>query len=408
MNKKIVKGLMAFSLLAATALHATNGDNLIGIGVKSRAMGGTSLAVQHGAESGLNNPSLITSVEGTEISFGGTLFFPDIEAGFVGADKYTSDMDFSAIPEVSIAHKLTDNWFIGLGMWGTAGLGVNYNNAPFAPYGGNLHMVTSIQLLQFGFPIAYKTGGLSVGLTPFMQYGNLDINYHLPTGVADPAYANIGTGIEHHYDFGYNLGASYDFEQDGIDGLVVGIAYKSSVEMEYSGIFKAVTAPFSFPGFPDLYSGDTLEQPSEYGVGVSYTTMGHTFAFDYKNIQWSDAQGYSDFGWEDQDVYAFGYEYSAEDWALRAGYNYAKSTVVESNDPRLNLFNLLGFPATAEKHYTIGGSYKLTDKVDIDFAYVYQPTTTKTFNISGLPFPSEEFSVDHKETSGSVQLSYRF
>jgi len=65
--------LVTLSLIAATTLHATNGDNLIGIGAKSRGMGGTGIAVSHGAESALANPALITSVEGTEISFGGNI-----------------------------------------------------------------------------------------------------------------------------------------------------------------------------------------------------------------------------------------------------------------------------------------------------------------------------------------------
>lgn len=408
MNIKTFRKTITLSLALATTLHATNGDNLIGVGAKSRGMGGTDIGISHGAESGLANPSLITYVEGTEISFGGTLFLPDIDAGFVGAPTYTSDMDVSTIPEVSIAHQINDNWYIGIGIWGTAGLGVDYSQAPFDPATGNINMVTNLQLLQFAVPIAYKMGALSIGITPIMQYGNLDINYHLPTGQQDPVFDNIGAGIAQHYGFGYNLGISYDFEADGLEGLLIGATYKSKLEMEYEGIFEAVTAPFSFPGFPDLYSGDILEQPAEYGVGLSYTFGQHTLAFDYKNIQWSDAKGYGEFGWEDQDVFAFGYQYSQDNWAARAGYNYAKSTVVEQQDPRMNLFNLLGFPATAEAHYTIGMTYGFTEKFSLDLSYVYQPRTTETFSIAGLPFPAQEFTVDHQETSATFQLTYKF
>jgi len=400
--------IIALTTITTVMLHATNGDNLIGVGAKSRGMGGTDIGVSHGAESGLANPSLITYVEGTEISFGGTLFLPNIDAGFVGAPTYGSDMDVSTIPEVSIAHQINDNWYIGIGIWGTAGLGVDYSQAPFDPASGNINMVTNLQLLQFAVPIAYKMGALSVGITPIMQYGNLDINYHLPTGEADPLYANVGAGIAQHYGFGYNLGISYDFEEDGLEGLLIGATYKSKLEMEYAGIFDAVTEPFSFPGLPDIYNGDILEQPAEYGVGFSYTFAQHTFAFDYKNIQWSDAKGYGEFGWEDQDVFAFGYQYAQDNWAVRAGYNYAESTVVEQQDPRLNLFNLLGFPATAEAHYTIGMSYGFTDKFSLDLSYVYQPRTTETFSIAGLPFAAQEFSVDHQETSATFQLTYKF
>ena len=71
---KVATGTIALSLMTSTLLHATNGDTLIAVGAKARGMGGTGIAISHGAESTLINPALITSVENTEISFGGTVF----------------------------------------------------------------------------------------------------------------------------------------------------------------------------------------------------------------------------------------------------------------------------------------------------------------------------------------------
>ncbi len=405
MNKNTLVNIIALSTLTSTILQATNGDNLIGVGAKSRAMGGTSIGVYHGAESGLNNPSLMTYVENTEISFGGTLFLPDISSNFVGVPTNTSDADVNTIPEVSIAHKINENWFIGIGIWGTAGMGVDFSKAANL---GNLNMVTNLQLIQFGVPLAYKMGGLSLGATAIVQYGNLDINYILPNPSHGGELDSVGAGLAQDFGVGYNLGISYDFTENGLKGLLIGATYKSKLEMNFDGMFKTISAPFQMPGFPELYSGDALEQPAEFGIGLSYTILQHKFAFDYKNIQWSDAKGYSSFGWEDQDVYAFGYEYSQDNWAVRLGYNYAGSAVVELQDPRLNLFNLLGFPATAESHYTVGGTYEVTDDFSIDLAYVHQPTSTKTFSVAGLPFPAEEFTVDHQESSYTFQLNYKF
>jgi long-chain fatty acid transport protein len=52
---------------------------LIGIGAKARGMGGIGIGMSHGAESALANPAMITSVKGTEVSFGGTIFMPDVK-----------------------------------------------------------------------------------------------------------------------------------------------------------------------------------------------------------------------------------------------------------------------------------------------------------------------------------------
>ena len=409
MKVQTISKLIALSLIAATTLQATNGDNLIGVGAKARGMGGVGIAVSHGAESGLSNSALITSVEGTEISFGGTLFAPTIKTQINGTrdTEYTSDADLNMIPEVSIAHKINDNWYIGVGMWGTAGMGTDYSKAgTFSPGTGtfaNFNMVTNLQLLQFGVPIAYKTGGLSIAFTPIMQYGNLDINFkNISRGAPNPIPAGtiytVGAGLAQDFGFGYNLGLAYDFS----NGLTLGAIYKSSIEMNYDGQISNAASQFGLTTI-----GDTLEQPSEFGIGIAYEMGEHTFAFDYKKIKWSSTKGYGDFGWEDQSVYAFGYQFAQDNWALRVGYNRADSAVVEQANPALNMLNLLGFPANAETHYTLGGTYDISSAFSVDLAYVYSPSTSDSFDVTGLGFPST-ITTDHQESSLSFQLNYTF
>jgi len=332
---------------------------------KQEVWGGTGIALSHGAESSLSNPALITSVKGTEISFGGTVFMPDINTQLntaTGAplppqNKMTSDADLNMIPEVSLAMKINENVYAGIGMWGTAGMGTDYSqgagikNTLSQGQFNNFDMVTNLQLIQFAIPLAYKTNGFSIAVAPILQYGNLDINYAMPDQSGN--INSIGAGLAQDFGFGYSLGTTYDFS----NGLTVGAEYKSKIDMEYKNQLSTATQPFGIV-LPD---GDHLEQPAEMGAGITYTINQHTFAFDYRKIKWSDAKGYKDFEWEDQDVYAVGYEYSQDNWALRAGYNHASSAVVEKMNPAINMFNLLGFPATEESHYTVGGTYEIND-----------------------------------------------
>lgn len=419
---------IALSFMTSTLLHATNGDTLIAMGTKARGMGGAGIAVSHCAESTLQNPALITCTEGTSISFGGTIFMPDISANMGSAALHESDANLNVIPEVSISHKLNDNWYLGIGMWGTAGMGVDYRDAPRTQTdSGNMHMVTNLQLMQFGVSVAYKANDFGFAVTPILQYGSLDINYNNFDG------SSVGDGIAQDLNFGFNLGAYYDFTNHGIDGLTLGAVYKSKIDMDYSNQLSSATQPFAnldmFPAAMDNH----LEQPAEIGIGIGYRIYQHTFAFDYKQIQWSDAKGYRDFGWEDQDVFAVGYQYAQGSWAFRLGYNHANHPIKEapsggavqpSQSPTgsypnaggdaLNLFNLLGFPATAEDHYTIGGSYIFTDSFAIDLAYVYAPETKTTMNtIVGIdPNTGDLYTgpstVYHTENSISFQLSYKF
>ncbi len=433
MKKTIKLAVVAAMALGTTSAFATNGDHLIGIGAKARGMGGVSIGMSHGAESGIANPALITSVEGTEVSFGGTLFMPKVTTTMsnpMGGDQpsETSAADMSMIPAVSIANKVNDNFYWGVGMWGTAGMGVDFRDAETsATNSGNMQMVTNLQLMQFGVPLAYKVAGFSVGVTPILQYGALDINYNF-------GGQETGEGVAQDLAFGVNLGAAYE-----IAGVTMGLLYKSPIAMNYDYQLSSATTPFVQMGiFPGAMAND-LEQPAEIGLGVSYAIAGNTIAVDFKQIKWGDAKGYKDFGWENQNVFALGYEYAADTWAVRLGYNYAKQPISEAQSGpammvdatsgsfaqaggnALNTFNLLGFPATTESHITLGGTYAFSKQISLDGAFTYAPeteTTMKTITgYSDASTPTDptddmlftgDTTVKHSQSALSVQLNYTF
>lgn len=407
--------IIAVIFLAGTSLYATNGDVLIGLGAKARGMGGVGIAKSHGAESALINPAMITSIDGVEVSFGGTVFMPDVS--YNGGTGYNdSDADINVIPEVSIANKVNDNFYWGVGMWGTAGMGTDYRNAGLASTGGNgtMQMRTNLQLMKFGLPLAYKKNGLSLGITPVLQYGSLDISYNLPLPLPSPGSLNVGTGVSDDFGFGYTLGMAYDFGRIGVDGLKIGAVYASAISMTYDHQLSTATIPF-LPFFGSVM-GDQLEQPAEIGVGISYSfTEHHTLAFDYKQILWDSTDGYGDFGWQNQNVYMIGYEYVQTGWAIRAGYNYAEQPIDEQNGfsgagAAMNMFNLLGFPATVESHYTAGGTYLFSDQISMDVAFTYADENKETYNTTSLTAigMASVASVKHSQTGISFQLNYKF
>ena len=395
-----LKGSIALSLLASTALYATNGDTIIGVGAKVRAMGGAGIALSHGAESTLVNPALITQVKDTEISFGGTVFMSTIKTEMVGSPlgEGKSAADISVIPAVAIASQVRPGFYAGIGMWGTAGMGTDFRDRPDL-----MKMETTLQLMQFAVPLAYKADRLSVGVAPILQYGSLDIRYVHP----NPAVGQVGSGQEQDFGFGASVGLTYDFG----GGLTVGAVYKSEIEMKYGTSLTTATGPFSaIPGFPTI--ADTLTQPAEIGVGIGYSNGAHSFAVDYKRIKWSDAPGYKQFGWDDQDVIAVGYEYKQDNWAVRLGYNHASSPVQIFPDTApanaaLNMFNLLGLPATAENHYTAGGSYAFNDSFSMDLALVYSPESKTSSTLASM-FPGAEIKNKHSEFGATIQLNYTF
>ena len=235
--------------------------------------------------------------------------------------------------------------------------------------------------MKVGLPVAYTIPNrkLTVGVEPILQYSKLNTNYRTQQGMSQNKESDS-------VNYGVQVGTAYKHK-----GLTVGANYQSKIKAKYKGNISNAVKDF---GIKSIKSGDNLDQPAEAGVGVSYKYKNNQIAVDYKKIEWSKAKGYKDFGWKDQDVIAVGYEYSHPEFKLRAGYNYAKTPLREKNaqaqgaegyeNSAINFFNLSGFPATIEEHYTVGADYKITDSLDLNLAYVYSPTVKTSYDTTGM------------------------
>jgi long-chain fatty acid transport protein len=469
MKKTIKLAVVAALALGTTSAFATNGDVMIGQGAKSRSMGGTGIAKSFGAESALVNPANISSVKDMEATVAVTYFAPTVNVGSnvkgninnqLGYNGYTptgitvgspldtgvgivnapaatittadSGSGSSVIPEVYFAARLTDKLTAGIAIAGTAGMGTDYTSSDS---NGAFKMMTALSLLKVAVPVSYNiNGGLTLGAAAIMQYGSL----HISHDTFDPT-APLDNGAASDIGYGYELGLNYTNS-----GLTIGAVYKSAIAMSYANTIGASVAVFDQgQGMTGITSGDSLEQPEERGIGIAYNIGGSTLTADYKVINWGDAKGYSDFGWENQDVYAAGYEYAGKSWAFRMGYNYAKSPIVEQDNKTLNpqanyaagvknFFNMAGFPGIVETHYTIGGAYDITESLTLDGSFIYAPEVSASYDTSGLTqgavsgfaqmatatvdnanavaaaSPASSADVTHSQMAVTLAVSYRF
>jgi long-chain fatty acid transport protein len=413
MNKAVKVAVAAALAFGTTAVYATNGVNLIGTSAKSRSMGGVGIGMPYGADNGLSNPALISSVEATQVSFGGTLFMPNVKTtGLNGLTETSSEADQFIVPEVGFAMKATDNFYWGVGMWGVSGLGVDYRNDESTD--GTAQMVTNYQTLQLVIPLTYKTGGLSLSVAPVLNYGALDTNWNFG--------GQVGAGVSQDLSWGANLGIAY---QTG--GLTLGGIYKSEIKMDYTGqpaLDPDVVGGFPPAGFDVQVEEGRMDVPAEYGVGASYVIGGkHTIAADVKTIRYGDTTGWKEFGWKNQNVLALGYQFDAGKWALRAGYNYGKAPVEnltqtippaapgDFGNTSRNFFNGVAFPATVEQHLTIGGSYNFTKQMALDLAFTYAPEIESEFDVSnfaGLVPGADKVTTKHSQTALSAGLTFSF
>lgn len=413
MKKTRIALAVAAATMLSTPVFATNGDALIGLGAQARALGGTGTAAFYGSENALTNPALLGKSTGTEFAIGGTLFMPDVKAdtNITGASaSASSDADTNVIPEVSMSTRINENMTFGLGMYGSAGMGVDYRENPalFDAY-------TNLQLMKFVPTLAYNNNNFGIGFAPVLQYGALDLNY------TDPFGDNVGNGVSTDLGWGYNLGAYFDL----MKGLTVAVAYQSAIDMEYEDQITVAADGFGIgPGGMQTITSDNLEQPAEIKVGVAYTMNNWLMTVDAKQIKWGDADGYKDFNWDDQNVYGLGVKYSGNGFWVGGGYNHGDDPI-DVNGPSANpmtaysneaidVFNNHFFPAVVEDHYTFGGGYQINKNMTIEGALVYAAEVSKTVDTSaitsmlaGVPVSSSH-EVTHSQMGYTVSLRMNF
>jgi long-chain fatty acid transport protein len=387
--KKLLTVLLAVMLIAtlSPAAFATNGQELIGIGPTSRSMGGVGIAAPQDAISAVfSNPSAMCFgpyCPSSQFDFAGTIFMPEPKAEVTASGQTfkadARDQNY-AIPAIGFSVPIGGadaRWRFGLSAYGVSGLGVDYRDTnldqPGYFFGGTQPLAagtyTNLQLMKFAPTIAYQAlPNLSVGTSFQINYSTLD----------------LGDGTVAAYSYGVKLGVSYK----PLDQLTLGLVYTSPQKATYNHVYD-----FSGNGTRQNLS---LEQPQEVGLGVAYEFLKPRLLLEtnVKWINWSDAEGYEDFDWNDQWVFAVGGQWEAIDHLfLRVGYNYAKNPVDEHDNwngslvvptpdfvsvqgkslPRYyyESFRVVGFPAIVEQHLTAGVGYELGENLVLNLSYMH-------------------------------------
>lgn len=415
MKKTKIALAITAAVMVSQPVLATNGDHLIGLGAQARALGGTGAAAFFGSENALTNPALIGKMQGSEFAIGGTLFKPAVnaETNITGtAATADSAADTNIIPEVSLATRINENLVFGLGIFGSAGMGVDYRDNA-----GLFDGYSNLQIMKFAPTLAYNTEQFGIGFAPVIQYGSLDINY------TDPAGDTVGNGMSTDLGFGFNLGGYFDITPE----LTLGVAYQSAIDMKYKDQITRAADGFGIgPNGMGTFDSDNLEQPAELKIGAAYTMGNMMYTADYKQIAWSQAKGYKDFNWEDQNVFALGAKFSGNGYWAGVGVNHAADPIKKVDDgtypgQATDLFNNHFFPGIVETHITFGGGYELTNRMTLEGAVVYAPEVSKTVNTGvvsdmlanngapvGYPEDATTHEVTHSQIGYTVSLRMNF
>ncbi len=351
--KKIIKHILYGVLLFdATALLASEAYAPVAYGVKSRGMGGVGIATEHGAESGFENPALLSYLNKNEVSLGITYDNPSRKLED-SSGSYDMRAEDTYIPYFALNYKIGES----------LGLGLTLSKVKFQ---NDLvdDISTDIQKTRATIPLSYRFDNLSFGASFVVEKEKYIIN-------------NFTFSTT---DYGFVLGAAYRFPQQGI---MVAANYKSKIDHSF----------FATDHHFDLNSA------SEAGVGLHWKIPNSksSIALDYKRIYsskiyTSEANPAASKYFDDQNVYALGYSYDRRKWSFRAGYRYVSFLYKQDLLSR-------GYPYVSKSHYSIGGSYRFNKNFSSDFAVVYAPYS-RTLD-DGSTLTSDE-------TSCSISLNYIF
>jgi long-chain fatty acid transport protein len=428
-NNTLRATVVAAVLATGSAAWATDGYFPHGFGMKSKGMGGASVAVTDNAFAGINNPAA-SAWAGHRADLGMDIFMPKRSAartaGLPGnaldGDIKSSGSAF-AVPEFAYNKKIDDRMSWGVTVYGNGGMNTEYpggNVTCQAPNDGNLlcgqgKLGVDLMQLIIAPTFAYKLDAQhSVGVSPLVvvqQFKATGLDAFADFSMAPDKVSNTGT------DRSTGVGVRLGYLGQLSDTLKFGATYSPKIKMgkfdEYAGLFAGA---------------GSFDIPENYALGVNVqVTPAVSVAADYSRINYSGVTSIGNpmsnlmagnpmgspngpgFGWSDVSVIKLGVQWQATPtMVLRAGYNQSTNPVKPENVT----FNILA-PGVIKQHYTVGGTYALSKEAEFTWAYMYAPKNTVTgpsmYNgMPNLPPSGITETIRMSQQSLGVQYSWKF
>ncbi|MBA4177823.1 MAG: long-chain fatty acid transporter [Leptothrix sp. (in: Bacteria)] len=415
---------LAALLAAALPALATNGYFPHGYGLKAKGMGGAATALAQDSLGGATNPASMVWA-GARLDVGIDVFMPKRDAERSGSavptlnGKVTSDSNRFYVPEFGYNRMMSDQWSLGVSVYGNGGMNTNYPAGNFNCGGGPANILcgsgrigVDISQLIIAPTVAYKLNAQhSVGVAVLLGYQQFRAQglQAFDNAPGFPPFTGApGSVTNRGYDSATGVGLRLGYMGRLTDTVTVGAAYAPKMNMgrfdKYKGLFA---------------DGGDFDIPSHYSFGIAFTpTPAVTLALEVGRINYSDASSVSNpssnraplgaangpgFGWKDIDIFKLGVSWRVSDTlTLRAGYNKGDNPITPADVS----FNVLA-PGVMEDHYTAGLTWALDSASELTAAFMVAPRKTVTgpsmFNSPAIIPPG---GLGGNETIGMKQTGF--
>jgi long-chain fatty acid transport protein len=389
MTRKLAAAAVSAAVFALTQnAHATNGDQMIALSATQAGMGGATVAHAQDALTVLVNPAGMADLgmQDVRMDLGFGLLNPPREV-----NGQESDSNWYMMPTGAVAFNVNNRLFLGMGLGGISGMGVNVDDI-YAAMPGNRPVVTTKQVFRFSPAAAFKVSdALTLGASLNIANQSLAMSMPTPGG-------QVNLPQNQQFGFGATLGVTYKANST----LQAGLTWTSKTdiaEMEYN----TTAGKVSFD----------MDMPASLALGLAFKPMpGLLVEADIKRIFFNDVMDSISvsnpgalpgmppalaFGWDDQTVYAIGVKKEMGKMAVSLGYNYGESPI-GTEDVNMNL----GSTAIVEHHLSFGVTRKFNDKVSGSFAY------THAFNNEMTSSVGPANTIEISQNQYNLNISYLF
>tara|TARA_R110002124_G_scaffold149220_1_gene314966 strand:+ start:101647 stop:102966 length:1320 start_codon:yes stop_codon:yes gene_type:complete len=379
------------------------------------------------------NPAGIASLDRAQMQMGSHLLIPSSKlkntgssattaGGFAGAltgEDSGNPYDPALVPNMFAAYPVSDNHDIWLGFSITApfGLANKYDDDFFGRYDST---ESSLKVLDFSPSLSWKINDkFSIGGGINVQYADAQLVNALPTPAAagpDPSSDGSQDLSGTDTSMGYNVGVLWTPQED----LRFGLHYRHGIDHELNGrvVINPVGggAQIRVPGMAELDLPAIASLAAGYDVNEKLTIQGHVMWYgwsvfdDIPVLLSTGTFSSTEQNYKNTYAAAIGFKYKLDDqWELKAGYQFDQS-------PTTDGYRSTRTPDGDRNWYSLGATYKLNDRVSLDFSGTYidikseKIDLTRSFNYGG----GQTASVDiNGETEGdvgiiAVGMSYKF
>jgi len=406
--KNIVKVATLLSLSAATLL--ASGYRIPEQSLNAVAMSAANVAGVNGADASYYNPANMSFMENgafTEVALT-YINLPKIKYADTQNSAFNGDSkeEQFLMPNLHYVSPMMGNWRYGLSITAPAGLSKRWDER--FPRASAEEF--TLKVIEINPTASYKfneQAAIGFGLRGVYTDGIVKSN---AVGLGSPANRDLtGDSI----DFGYNAALTYKPIKD----LTFSTTYRSKVDLTVKGDATLVSG---------MYNGGAsveIPLPASLTLAAAYTMDKTTVEFVFERTYWSSYKNL-DFNydvdltatamagfdraipknWKDVNAYRIGISHQYNDaLKLMAGFAIDKTPVPDST---------LSFelPDSDAKLYSVGFEYKLTQKLKMGLAYLYDVKEDRTITNRTLTNPTAPYGTftDSAAHLVTASLKYKF